>query len=234
MRCAYGANNPSPYGGITRIKSSVEVLRLPLSLSAPVRLCSHLRAPVRQKAVCSSQKVAFSFSLSQNTTPVYACVYPFSGVSVQKPLCQSGKRQVCPEPLRLLLLCVGLGIVGLGRYSRTYATAGVCVGLGIPASSDYSHTDAEPIVCVGLGILKPGGYSRTYAILGVCVGLGMLRLRQYSRTDVTSIVCVGMGIVGLGRYSRMYAILGVCVVLGILKPCQYSQTAVKAHAGRLM
>ena len=162
MRCAYGANNPSPYGGITRIKSSVEVLRLPLSLSAPVRLCSHLRAPVRQKAVCSSQKVAFSFSLSQNTTPVYACVYPFSGVSVQKPLCQSGKRQVCPEPLRLLLLCVGLGI---------------------PASSDYSHTDAEPIVCVGMGIVGLGRYSRTYAIPGVCVVLGMLKPCRYLHAD---------------------------------------------------
>lgn len=48
MRCTYGTNNPSPYGGITRIKSSVEVLRLPLSLSAPVRLCFHLCASVRQ------------------------------------------------------------------------------------------------------------------------------------------------------------------------------------------
>ncbi len=179
MRCAYGANNPSPYGGITRIKSSVEVLRLPLSLSAPVRLCSHLRAPVRQKAVCSSQKVAFSFSLSQNTTPVYACVYPFSGVSVQKPLCQSGKRQVCPEPLRLLLLCVGLGI---------------------PASSDYSHTDAEPIVCVGMGILKPGGYSRTYVNLGVCVGMGIVGLGRYSRTYAIPGVCVVLGMLKPCRY----------------------------------
>ena len=113
------------------------------------------------------------------------CVrYPFSGVSVQKPLCQSGKRQVCPEPLRLLLLCVGLGI---------------------PASSDYPHTDAEPIVCVGMGILKPGHYSRTYVNLGVCVGMGILKPGHYSRTYAILGVCVVLGMLKPCQYSQTAA-----------------------------
>jgi hypothetical protein len=179
MRCAYGTNNPSPYGGITRIKSSVEVLRLPLSLSAPVRLCSHLRASVRQTVLWPSARssncvVFFDLLQPKACHPTclrsfgYARFLPLSPyVCKRSGLRRFGNTSDCP----------------LYPYARDPAFCGV---LGIPESGRYSHTSASGLVCGGMGIPEPRQCPRAYAIMCVCVGMGILAGRWYSRTAAKS------------------------------------------------